>query len=65
MRNYYQGDPYWLTARYNSSCNGCKSRVKKGETIFYFPKPKYVYCGDCGDSWNYNRKMILLSKWTR
>ena len=49
---YYSGDPYWLTAKFSSSCSRCKTEIKKGDKIFYFPRTKDVFCaaGSCGDA---------------
>lgn len=47
-QNYFKGDPYWTTARFTSTCRGCKCTIKKGERIFYYPKGKVVYCKNCG-----------------
>jgi len=44
----YSGDPYWTTARFQSSCRHCGRTIKKGEDIFYYPKQKAVYCQDAG-----------------
>ena len=46
MRAYksYSGDPYWTTARFNSTdANG--NAVKKGDRIFYYPLTKTVLTG--------------------
>ena len=46
MRPYksYRGDPYWTTARFNSTdANG--AHVRKGDRIFYYPRTKTVYSG--------------------
>ena len=48
----YQGDPYWLTARFNSKCHGdkgnCQQGIKKGEQAFYYPNGKHIYAVPCG-----------------
>jgi len=64
---YYQGDPYWTTAKFTSNCSKCKRVIYKGDDIFYYPRTKDVFCyHDCGqvesrsfeaaaqDEWNYN-----------
>jgi hypothetical protein len=46
MRNYksYRGDPYWTTAKFNSTdANG--NAVKKGDRIFYYPRTRTVLTG--------------------
>jgi hypothetical protein len=47
---HYAGDPYWTSARFNSHCHGCGGTIKAGESIFYFPRGKQVFCSgtDCG-----------------
>ena len=50
MRNYksYSGDPYWTTAKFNSTdTNG--NQVKKGDRIFYFPRTKSVFTGEAAE----------------
>ena len=45
----YSGDPRWLTARFDSTCRKCGKRIKRGESIFYYPTGKVTYCaGECG-----------------
>lgn len=41
---YYSGDPYWLRAKFSSSCSRCKTQIMKGDKIFYFPRTKDVFC---------------------
>ena len=44
----YKGDPYWTTARFNSTDkNG--NPVKKGDRIFYYPRCKTVLTGDAAE----------------
>ncbi len=45
---YYSGDPYWLTAKFMSTCTRCKAGINKGEKIFYYPRTKDVYCSEEG-----------------
>lgn len=47
MRPYksYSGDPYWTTAKFNSTdANG--NTVTKGMRIFYYPRTKTVLTGE-------------------
>ena len=39
-----KGDPYWLNARFSSTCTGCSARIKKGDRIFYYPRTGETYC---------------------
>lgn len=50
LRDYYSGDPYWMRARFASICPNCKREIKKGDSIFYFPRVKKAYCNaeGCG-----------------
>jgi hypothetical protein len=41
-------DPHWTTARFASACVKCRKRIARGDTIFYYPLSKEVYCEDCG-----------------
>jgi hypothetical protein len=40
----YSGDPYWTTARFNST-DASGNPVKKGERIFYYPRTRTVLTG--------------------
>lgn len=46
----FKGDPYWIKAKFQSTCKGCGKVIEKGEDIFFFPRSKAVFCGlrDCG-----------------
>ena len=48
MHNHYQGDPYWTTAKFPSTCHGCKETIERHARIFYYPKGKHVFCARCG-----------------
>lgn len=44
-----RGDPYWLTARFDSKCQ-CGTPIKKGQRAFYYPNGKRILCaGTCGE----------------
>lgn len=45
----YSGDPRKITARFNSRCSECKSPLKRGDNIFYFPASRSAYCLKCGE----------------
>jgi hypothetical protein len=47
MRNYYSGDPYWLTLRWPGICAGCGASFPKGARAFRF-KNKKLYGEPCG-----------------
>ena len=40
-------DPYTCKARFNSICTGCGKQIKKGQTIYVWPKRK-AFCS-CGE----------------
>ena len=47
-RSYYSRDPYWTTAKFNSTdANG--NAVKRGDRIFYYPATKTVLTGPAAD----------------
>lgn len=54
MRSSYRGDPYWLTARFDSTCRQCGRPIHKGDELFYFPRTKTPYCSKCGE--NHSRR---------
>ena len=43
-------NPYWLDSRFPSRCSKCSEPIKKGESIFFYPNSKTVFCNreDCG-----------------
>ena len=45
----YSGDPYWLNARFHSTCK-CGRPIKKGDSIFYYPRQRTAMCDgpNCG-----------------
>jgi hypothetical protein len=47
----YEGDPFWIRAKFNSKCKCCGGEIKKGDDILYYPKTKSVYCdgAKCGE----------------
>jgi hypothetical protein len=48
MANYGR-DPYWLMARFASTCK-CGAAIKKGERIFYYPSTKSALCPKCSEA---------------
>ena len=40
----YSRDPYWLTAKFNSTCAKCQGEIKKGQQAFYYPSTRSCYC---------------------
>jgi len=46
----YSGDPYWTKERFGGKrCKRCGKEISRGESIFYYPKGKAIYCnGLCG-----------------
>lgn len=48
MPSSYIGDPYWLAARFDSTCSTCNGPIRKGERIFYYPKGKHACCAANG-----------------
>lgn len=47
MRNR---DPFWMFARFASECPKCHGKIKKGDSIFYYPLTRSVLCKgeNCG-----------------
>lgn len=54
----YSNDPRWITAKFDSICCRCKTKIAKGFDAFYYPKCKSIYCDKetCGkaESANFN-----------
>jgi hypothetical protein len=44
MAKRYAGDPYWTTARFDSTDQDGQP-VKRGDRIFYYPRTKTVLTG--------------------
>ena len=44
----YARDPYWLTAKFTSSCKGCNATVNRGDRAFYYPNTRSIYGDQCG-----------------
>ena len=45
----YKNDPRMITAKFQSSCSKCSSKIKKGEQIYYWPSDRKGYCIKCGE----------------
>ncbi len=47
-----RGDPYWMNARFASTC-GCKkcgTEIRKGDRIFYYPNGRHALAGSCAEA---------------
>ena len=44
-----RGDPYWINTRYAGTCVKCGKPIAKGESAFYVPRGRTMYCKPCGD----------------
>jgi len=40
----------YSSAKFSSSCSKCKTKIKKGATIYYWPSSREVFCTICGDA---------------
>ncbi|SHK11863.1 hypothetical protein SAMN05444280_1754 [Tangfeifania diversioriginum] len=48
MKNY-KGDPRLINARFKSSCCNCEAEIRKGESAYYWPHGKMIFCLVCGE----------------
>ena len=48
-RNYYSGDPRWITTKYRGTCTRCGGEVSQGSQAYYYPTCKSIYCERCGE----------------
>jgi predicted RNA-binding Zn-ribbon protein involved in translation (DUF1610 family) len=50
MAGCVKGDPYWIRARYPSTCRSCDERIVEGSRAFYWPKGGRLklQCESCG-----------------
>jgi hypothetical protein len=46
----YSKDPRQIGAKFSSNCSKCKTRIRKGDTIYYWPSSGEVFCTSCGDA---------------
>lgn len=47
-RRFIARDPYWTTAKFNSTC-ACGQAIQRGARIFYYPSSRKAVCEDpCG-----------------
>jgi hypothetical protein len=46
----FPADPRWIEARFTSHCARCPRIIKPGESAYYFPNSKTIFCDseDCG-----------------
>lgn len=45
----HRHDPRQIVAKFDSNCNQCGRRLRKGTQIYYWPLTKTVKCGICGE----------------
>jgi hypothetical protein len=45
----YSKDPRWITARFTCECVKCRTQIKAGEKVFWFPLSRTPYCSVCGE----------------
>ena len=45
----YTNDPRQITAKFSSTCSKCKTKIKKGDTIYYWPSSREVFCTSYGE----------------
>ncbi len=43
----YSNDPYWLTTKRAGYCANCAAAIRPGERVFYYPKGKRIFSGEC------------------
>lgn len=50
MAKRYGGDPFWLTAKFESVC-ACGKRIPRGARGFYYPNGRKLLCAapECGE----------------
>jgi len=45
----YSGDPRWITVRRPAHCAHCDTLIQRGDSAFYYPRTRELYCSICGD----------------
>ena len=48
MVSHYNGDPVWISAKFDSNCRGCGLPIRRGDDIFWYPRGKTAYGSVCG-----------------
>ena len=48
MRANYNGDPRWISAKFDSACRGCGLPIRRGDDVFYYPRGKHAFGSECG-----------------
>jgi hypothetical protein len=44
-----RGDPYWITAKFDSPCSGCKTgQIRRGQRAFFYPRTRDTFGSECG-----------------
>ena len=62
-RRSVKGDPFWMTARFDSNCPRCGKAIYRGNRIFYYPHGKRALCEGCGK--NAERDFMDMSEMDR
>jgi hypothetical protein len=46
----FPSDPHWLDARFPGHCSRCSRPTKTGDSVYYFPQSRTIFCNseDCG-----------------
>ena len=44
----YRSDPRWIRVKYAAFCVSCKGDIHRGDSAYYYPTSRSLYCG--GDS---------------
>lgn len=39
-----------ITARFQSNCSKCSTKIKKGDSVYYWPSNREVLCPKCGET---------------
>jgi hypothetical protein len=45
----YSGDPYKLNVKYSGNCARCNARIARGQSAYYWPRERRLYCVSCGE----------------
>jgi len=48
-RNYFAGDPHWITAYYGGKCSECGTEIRKGIVLSIFPMARKSCVKLCAD----------------
>lgn len=60
MYQRYNGDPFWMVAKFGN-CAACHKSIK-GKRVFYYPRQRQAFCTDCGSAHVHERDFVSCAQ---